>query len=145
MAHAGAFLPLEEALGLSGADDLSPGWSATRRAQALESDLIALGLALPALATSPRFTNEAELLGGLYVLEGSRLGGAVLIRSVPPGLPTAFLTPGNPTAWRTLTALLDERLRLQTAMEDAVNSALRVFETFEQSARNLRGAVGRDG
>ncbi len=83
---------------------------------------------------------SAALLGGLYVLEGSRLGGALLIRSVPSDLPRAFLTPGNPAAWRAFVELMGERLRLSADVEAAIEGAISVFAAFETSARNISGA-----
>lgn len=102
--------------------------------------MTSLGLALPRSVGAPGFTDEAEVLGGAYVLEGSRLGGALLVRSVPDDLPKSFLAPGNPNAWRAFVRNLDEQLSSGAAIKTAAASAIAVFSTFEASARNILGA-----
>lgn len=140
VAHAAAFLPVERALDDAGAAALSPGWAERRRSDALIGDLAALGLPAPDTLIAPTFDSPAQILGAAYVLEGSRLGGAMLLRTVGPGLPTSFLTPGNPADWRAFIALLDEKLSSAPLLEDAASSALAVFSLFERSARFRHGA-----
>lgn len=141
-AQAAAFIPVEEALERAGAETLAPGWTARRRAQALRDDLAGLGLIVPPALASPVFATEAATLGGLYVLEGSRLGGAVLVRSVAPGLPNSFLAPENKSAWKAFTAKLDERLGSRGDLDAATTSAIAVFEVFERSARTVLEQIG---
>lgn len=139
LAQAGAFFPVEEALEAAGVADLIDDWPARKRSDALRSDLAALGLAEPDPVPSPAFTTEAEILGGLYVLEGSRLGGAMLVRSVPDTSPKIFLTPGNPAAWRAFVAVLDQRLSSQADIDEAARAATSVFEAFGSSASRVLG------
>ena len=133
--HAAAFLPVEAGLARAGADDLVPGWSERRRGAALRADLAALGVTLPPTHAAPAFNDEGALLGGLYVLEGSRLGGAVLIRAVAAGAPTAFLRPETPPSWRAFTALLDLKLTSDASIDRAAAAANAVFAVFERCAR----------
>jgi heme oxygenase len=140
LAQAGAFLPIEAALNLAGAADILPDWSDRMRSQALLSDLDAMGLAAPAPVPTPTFETDAALLGGLYVLEGSRLGGAMLVRTVPDSLPKSFLLPGNPAAWRAFVTVLDERLSSAASVDAAAVSAMAVFDAFAISARRSAGA-----
>lgn len=142
--HAAAFLPMETALLEAGAEELVPGWHESMRGEALLADLDAMELSVPPPVVSPAFATMPALLGGLYVLEGSRLGGAMLRRSVGPGLPTGFLTPGPTGAWRAFTERLDDRLRDDDDLASAARSAIQVFEIFERSARALAGAEPRD-
>jgi heme oxygenase len=135
LSHAAAFLPVEAALIEAGADALLPGWSSRRRGEHLRADLAALSLSVPPVEIAPRFSNEAERLGGLYVLEGSRLGGAMLVRSVAPTLPTAFLAPETTSSWRAFTTLLDARLTSAAALAEATSAANAVFSVFEHRAR----------
>jgi len=139
-AQAGAFPGVEAALDAAGAGDLLPDWKARRRAEALESDLTAMGLTAPVAVPAPAFVTEAEVLGGAYVLEGSRLGGAMLIRSVPDDLPRSFLSPGNPAAWRAFVAVLDQRLSSPASVDAAIMAATAVFEVFTLSACGVPGA-----
>lgn len=140
LSHAAAFLPVEAALGAAGAGDLVAGWRDRRRGPALLSDLAVMDLAAPQPAAAPAFESEAQILGGVYVLEGSRLGGALLVRQVGAGLPTNFLAPGNPADWRAFTSLLDERLSSGARLADAAAAAIAVFAVFERAARAHLGA-----
>jgi heme oxygenase len=141
MAQAGAFESVETALDRAGAAEVVADWAERRRADALAADLAVMGLAAPDPIAAPAFATEAEVLGGLYVLEGSRLGGAMLVRSVPDTLPKTFLSPGNPAAWRAFVTVLDERLSSPAKLSEATASALAVFEAFASSARRVTGAV----
>lgn len=133
-AHAAAFLPLEEALAAAGADDVLTGWGAHRRSDALRRDLADFDLPVPKAVTAPGFDGEASMLGGLYVLEGSRLGGAVLRRQVGPGFPRWFLDSVHaPGRWPALIGLLDRKLSGPDALERAVDAALASFGMFERA------------
>jgi heme oxygenase len=75
-----------------------------RKVPMLERDLQALGFsvetmaALPRCATLPSLQNEYEVLGSMYVIEGSTLGGQHVARHVratlplPPGVGIAFFS-----------------------------------------------------
>ena len=143
-AQASAFVPMEEALDAGGAARVVADWPARRRAPALSADLEALGLPMPPPVAVPELPTEAAILGALYVLEGSRLGGALLVRSVPEGLPKTFLTPGNPAAWRAFVTLLDQRLSSGAALAQASDAAASAFNAFALSASQVLGPVGRD-
>lgn len=143
-AQAGAFFPMEDALDAAGADTLIADWPERRRSLALRADLAALNLPDPAPVAVPALTSQAAILGALYVLEGSRLGGAMLVRSVPNSLPKTFLAPGNPAAWRAFVAVLDQRLSSQADLDEAAKAASAVFAAFASSADNILGAAGRD-
>lgn len=130
-AQAAAHIPVERAIEAAGAAELLPDWPARRRADALLADLADLDMTP---AREEHFTidrSEAALWGAIYVLEGSRLGGAVLRRQISAGLPARFLSPGEPGAWRSLTDRLDERLRSAAAIGEAITSARAVFACFE--------------
>lgn len=60
------------------------------RVAALDADLTDLGVApWPLLAAAPSIDSDAARVGVLYVLEGSRLGGAVIERCLARHLPDA--------------------------------------------------------
>ena len=139
LAQAGGFLGVEEALDRAGIADVVPDWPDRRRSNALVADLTALHLAVPTPSPAPSFFGEAAMLGGLYVLEGSRLGGAMLVRAVPDDLPKSFLSGGNPAAWRAFVHLLDQRLSSEPEVAAAARAAAGVFETFASSARRTLG------
>lgn len=105
LAH-GRALPAVEAA-LAAAAHALPAWRP--RTAALADDLAALGEAMPP-PLDFGVANEAESWGALYVIEGSRLGGQLLARSVPAGLPAAYLSARHLSGeWRALLAALDAR------------------------------------
>ncbi len=134
MLHAIAFLPIEKALTDAGAARLVDDWEAMRRSPELVADLEALGLPVPSDEGGPTFDNDAEMLGAIYVLEGSRLGGAVLRKSVDPDFPHRFLShPQPPGRWRGLVAMLERNLYESVQVDSAVKAARGSFAYFEQA------------
>lgn len=134
-AQAAAFLPVERALDSAGASDLFPDWADRRRAALLGADLEELGIPLPALHAAPPFTTAGAISGAAYVLEGSRLGGAMLARSVGPHLPRRFLSsPTPPGHWRQFLERLEQVLETHVDREHALISAGQVFDLFASAA-----------
>jgi len=86
--------PFEERLSASSAGLLAFGldFAPRRRAGLLVNDLVSLGQSqaevdtLPDCAALPAAASLAEVFGCLYVLEGSTLGGQVLLRRLGPTL-----------------------------------------------------------
>jgi heme oxygenase len=137
-AQAAAFLPVEAALDAAGAEALVADWPARRRSSLLRNDLAALAAPLPALEPAPALRGVPEILGALYVLEGSRLGGAMLRRGVAAGAPQAFLAaPQSRGAWRKLLETLDHYLYETASIDAAVGAARRVFQSFEAGGRRF--------
>ena len=139
VAQAAAFGPVEQALGNAGAARLIEQWDQWRRAPLLAADLAALDLVDPPSIAAPSYHDDAELAGGLYVLEGSRFGGAMLRRSVPNGLPMAFLTASAPPArWAGFIVRLDALLDQSQSLNRAIAAATQTFACFEQAANEGR-------
>ena len=134
-AQAAAFLPVEDAIDRSGSSRLVADWAERRRSDTLRSDLAGLGAAVPAFAPLPAFASSAALLGAIYVLEGSRLGGRMLARTVPEAFPQTFLAAGNPALWRSLLAVLELNLDTGERRATAIEAAKGVFALFEKGAR----------
>lgn len=131
VAQAAAFLPIEAALEAAGAAQVLPDWPQRRRSHLLRADLAALGATEPEPVAPPPFANDAAILGGIYVLEGSRLGGAMLKRGVAAEAPAGFLSaPQEPASWRKLLENLDRVLYGPDQIEAAVGAARTVFEGF---------------
>lgn len=140
-AQAAALVPVEQALEAAGAALLVEDWDAHRRAPLLAADLAALGLDLPAPQLAPRYPDDPALAGGLYVLEGSRMGGAILRRAVPATLPTAFLSARqSPGRWNRFVASLDQLLYSRQRLDAAIEAAALTFACFEQAAKRVRTA-----
>ncbi|HZG08078.1 MAG TPA: biliverdin-producing heme oxygenase [Allosphingosinicella sp.] len=132
LAQAAAFLPVEAALDKAGAQAVVFDWVERRRGHLLVQDLEALGGALPAPEPAPAYTDAAAIWGAVYVLEGSRLGGAMLRGGVAADAPLAFLTAPQPRGgWRKLLELLDDRLYETATIDAAIGAARRTFCCFE--------------
>lgn len=137
LAQAAGFLPVEAALDEAGADELIPDWAERRRAPLLRADLDALNVTAPELfGPPPIFSGNASMLGATYVLEGSRLGGALLKRQLPKSFPRRFLDARQPAgSWRKLLETLDLFLIRQDDLELAARAANEVFARFEEGAK----------
>ncbi|WP_294355983.1 biliverdin-producing heme oxygenase [uncultured Sphingomonas sp.] len=132
VAHARALPVAEQALGaLAFARTLPP------RAPLLEHDLADLGEQMPA-SLSFACADEAALWGALYVVEGSRLGGVMLARSVGSDLPHRYLAAAHgPGQWRAIRDAIDAAGRdASTEWYDALlNGAAATFDLYAQAAR----------
>jgi heme oxygenase len=136
-AHAAAVLPVEAWLDRYAALVVAD-WPARRRGQNLIADLSRLGeSARPHLSAAP-FESEASpaaVAGVLYVLEGSRLGGRVIVRGLSPRLPHTYLSPqGETPSWLALSARLDDIVTTVAQDEIATRAALKTFDRFAEAA-----------
>jgi len=130
-AHA-RILPLAERL--IRPDQLVESWSG--RTEALMDDLHALGGAVPAELDFSLPEGEAARWGALYVIEGSRLGGAVLAKMVPADLPAAYLGARHPQgAWRALLERLDEADTGPAWRDEAERGAKAMFGAYLAAAK----------
>ncbi|KTT71416.1 biliverdin-producing heme oxygenase [Sphingomonas endophytica] len=112
-----------------------------RRVPLLAADLTALGMTLPVPLPFAPGTDEATCWGVLYVVEGSRLGGALLARQVPAGLPHAYLGAVHaPGQWRAIRHALDEAAAGRDADWTArmVAGALETFALYAKAAGPAR-------
>ena len=138
-AHARALLPAEAALAEAAAG--LPVWRP--RGALLRGDLAVLGCAVPPPLTVDPPAGTAAAFGMLYVLEGSRLGGAMLARRVDPALPADYLNAAHrPGEWRALRDRLDDAGAAGgTGWEDAATAgAEATFALFLAAARNHAAA-----
>lgn len=138
-AHAQSLMPLETWLARGRFSHVQP------RSDALRSDLAALGRKAEGGPALDWPATGASQWGAAYVIEGSRLGGAVLQRRVPAGLPSAYLSSRHqPGGWRGFLARLEEEAaRCGPAwMEEAVTAARNAFGLFAQAARENGAARG---
>ncbi len=147
-AHAMALLPLETALARSEVERLFPDWSSRSRSRALSADMACLGIKIRTFPKLPRLDCE-DILGTMYVLEGSRLGARFLLARVQKSrdpvvaATTAYLSHGaGERLWRSFLDLLE---RHATKLDDpmkAIAAARWTFSLFELAAADLavRGA-----
>jgi len=114
---------------------LLPGWQG--RAAALAGDLADLGIAMPDPLPFPPMTDDAARWGAIYVIEGSRLGGAMLARSVPSELPSAYLSARHgPGGWRLIQTAIDDAAANADASwrSRAIAAARATFAAYRQAA-----------
>lgn len=80
--------------------------------------------------------DAAARWGALYVLEGSRLGGAVLARRLPADFPASFLQAHHQSgAWRELSGAIDRSDRGPQWQEAAVRGAKLLFGAYLRAAK----------
>lgn len=119
-----------------------PGLPAWRpRTPLLAADLADLGEAMPAPLpfTLPAgvAADGAAAWGALYVSEGSRLGGAMMARSVLATLPSRYLAAAHlPGEWRSLRAAIDAAGEAGGArwVAGAKEGATATFALYERAA-----------
>lgn len=138
--NAAALLPLEAALVAGGVRRLLPDWDARARTRAIEADLAAFGGKASPLH-EPVLSERFALLGTLYVLEGSRLGAAYLLRHVrqaaDPAIAAAteFLDHGaGRKLWPSFLTVLESHADELTDEDDIVRPARRAFDLFMTAA-----------
>ena len=137
-AQAAAHIPVEEALDHAGASTVLPDWERRRRAELLRRDLDETGAEPSVAMLAPNFFGLPALLGGLYVIEGSRLGGALLKRGLPAGTSARFLdAPAEPGAWRRLIATIDTSIGAPDEIAAATSAAQAVFRLFEAAGHDV--------
>jgi heme oxygenase (biliverdin-IX-beta and delta-forming) len=135
-AQAAAHLPIEAALDAAGAERVLADWPDRRRGDLLRADLAALAADQPLHLDPPVLETDAAILGAIYVLEGSRLGGAILKRQLPADAPRAFLDPGQARGrWRKLLEKLDEDLYEPGRIGLAADAARHVFSRFHRAGQ----------
>lgn len=128
-AHARALAPLEAIANVD-----------VPRLPLLKGDLAALASPFPDVAsasTAPE--SEAFRWGVRYALEGSRLGGAYLARSVPDGLPCGYLSAAHEKGgWAAFQARLEDAARDEASdwIDQAIEGARHAFALFEAGARS---------
>jgi heme oxygenase len=138
--NAAALIPLERAMVAGGVNELLPDWQRRARTGAILADLAAVGGTARPLA-QPELGRLLDLLGTLYVLEGSRLGAAYLIkhirRSTDPRVhdATAYLGHGaGEQLWPGFVALLEDYADELADPDEIAQPAQRAFELFIAAA-----------
>ena len=137
--NAAALLPLEASLERAGVQGTLPDWDDRARTGAVLTDLARLG-GKPGRLNAPELTDRSAMLGTLYVLEGSRLGAAYLLRTVKQCSDplvsgnTAFLGHGaGRHFWPEYLAVLECHAD-ELAEDDLVRSARSAFDLFAHAA-----------
>lgn len=111
-----------------------------RRLKALEADMALLQLPNRSYhLRPPELKSAAQILGGLYVVLGSKLGGRIIYKSLQATPPLQsisefhfFASSGDAPAreWPQFCKLLDQYLQSESELEDAGMGAETVFRFF---------------
>lgn len=140
--NAAALMPLERSLVAGGVSELLPDWRRRARTDAIRADLASVGGTERPLA-QPSLDRHFDLLGTLYVLEGSRLGAAYLIRSVQRSADprvssaTAYLGHGaGLKLWPSFVTVLEGYADALADPDEIVHPAKRAFDLFTEAARS---------
>jgi heme oxygenase (biliverdin-IX-beta and delta-forming) len=112
-----------------------PDFAARRRCQMIAEGIGILGQELlPERAASLDISTPAEAFGALYVLEGSSLGGRVILKELKRGSVSlaglGFLDPyglNTGPRWRSFLAILEREVQSGEQQSDAVTGALNTF------------------
>jgi len=139
--NADAVLPLERALVAGGVHDILPAWSSHARSESILTDLARIGGRAHPLP-GPELRDSFAVLGTLYVLEGSRLGAAYLLKTVKGAsdsviaTATAYLGHGaGRHLWAHFLAILESHADGLVDPDDLVGPARRAFALFATAAR----------
>ncbi|OQW32291.1 MAG: hypothetical protein A4E19_19885 [Nitrospira sp. SG-bin1] len=143
----GFYLPLEASLDSSAPPVLRATVACRSKSWWLLEDLMSLGDStavigtLPLCQELPTITNQAEVLGSLYVVEGATLGGQIILKSLRGSLgPNAdrfarFFTSYGvrvPDMWSQFLRILEAAAYDRLQEEAIIASARRTFSSFEQ-------------
>jgi heme oxygenase (biliverdin-IX-beta and delta-forming) len=138
-AHYRALAGLEQALAKH------PSLGLTPREPLLRADLAALRSALPEVLPFDPPESAGTLYGTAYVIEGSRLGGTLLARRIPPGLPSAYLQAGHPRGgWRAFLNQMDASAAGPIWIEEAIAAARATFARYATAAQIEQMAISGD-
>ncbi len=134
------FNSLEHALGPYITADILPDYSSRRNSGFLKNDIEALGgntTDLPA-NTIPEIKNHLQALGALYVMEGSIMGGSIIVKM----LEKAGVTQGvsffsgygeaTPQMWGAFTAVLNQQATNTSQKETVIHTANETFSRFQK-------------
>jgi heme oxygenase (biliverdin-IX-beta and delta-forming) len=137
---AAALLPLEAALVSAHVERLFPDWDSRARSRAILADLARVeGIVRP--SSAPEVLGSGDILGTMYVLEGSRLGAKVLLRraseSPHPEVfdAHAYLSHGvRSDFWQSFNATLEFHGPRLSDHRPVLRAARRAFDLFAAAA-----------
>ncbi|WP_443939653.1 biliverdin-producing heme oxygenase [Pedobacter sp. MW01-1-1] len=118
--------------------EVLPDYDERRNASYIKSDILALGADMSDLPATrvPQITNTIEALGALYVLEGSIMGGSIIVKMLEKVGITAgvsfFSGYGEATGmmWGNFIAVLNKYATNPQAEADAIRAANETFKNF---------------
>jgi heme oxygenase len=130
--HARVLPAAERALEQAGIARLIPDWAERRRSDLLRADMAALDMPMPPLVSVGTFSSDGALWGAAYVLEGSKLGGALLSKRVSLDFPSTYLAYQGPKG--SMKAFMDRLDAATVDHEHAIGAARAIFAAFRAAA-----------
>ncbi|MBO0344681.1 biliverdin-producing heme oxygenase [Roseibium sp. CAU 1637] len=129
------FSQIEAALDRADAATVLSDWESRKRTDLLENDLNGLGIgdttANEAVQAGFSFDSQAEIWGGLYVIEGSRLGARMLVRASDHTRASAFLSESATCRfWPDFVIALTEADQSLQDRNGMVRGAEKAFQAF---------------
>ncbi len=133
------FNALESKLAVYINDTIVPDLSSRRNSSYLKADLQALGFKdeQERKIALPEINSLAQALGAMYVMEGSIMGGPIIVEMLRKhGLAKGFsffsgYGAETGTMWNNFVTVLNERLQNTTAQEESIKAASETFEKFQ--------------
>lgn len=132
------FHSVEQAIAPYITADILPDYKDRRNSSYLKQDIEALGSDVVALpdAVAPSINNVSEALGALYVLEGSIMGGRIIVQmleklGITKGV-SFFSGYGEATGqkWETFIDVLNTQAHTSEQHEQAIRAANETFANF---------------
>ncbi|MGJ5044925.1 biliverdin-producing heme oxygenase [Bradyrhizobium sp. HKCCYLRH1062] len=125
-------------------DDLIQDWPQRRRAQAIAGDLADFGAAPVPMDLPAPSLDRAGVFGTLYVLEGSRLGAAYLLRmvaaSADPRVRRATRYLGHGARQGLWSSFLSQLAQARTTADEEVRMIVSAREAFAMFAKAMAAA-----
>jgi heme oxygenase len=134
------FSQVEEAIKPYITDQLLPDHAERRNSSYIKRDIEALGASVGEVpvAEVPAISNAVSALGALYVMEGSIMGGRIIIQmleklGVTEGI-SFFSGYGQETGqkWGIFTKVINEAAATELEEEQAIDTANKTFQLFEK-------------
>jgi heme oxygenase len=136
-AHWSVLPGCEALLEAGGVLEILDDWPVRRRTDTLARDMTVMGQVPAAVTDTQGAMTPAGLWGMMYVLEGSRLGGAILAQRVEAGpdatcrAATSYLRHGDgQRLWPTFVAAFDAAPAVNDDFDAVVAGARRTFSMF---------------
>ena len=121
-------------------NQLLPDLAERRNSSYLKNDIQALGSAVieASVPEVPNISNVVEALGALYVMEGSIMGGKIIIQMLEKlGVTKGILFfsgygPETGQKWAAFTKVMNEEAKTEESEQLAINTANETFRLFEK-------------
>ncbi|WP_412469129.1 biliverdin-producing heme oxygenase [Pedobacter sp. KLB.chiD] len=134
------FSHIEETIKPYITESILPDYAERRNSAYIKADILELGSEISDLpdTTVPKIENAVQALGALYVLEGSIMGGSIIVKMLEKGGVNQgisfFSGYGEATGkmWGNFIAVLNAQARTEEEEKQAINAANQTFEHFAQ-------------